>query len=160
MAWRWRGGRLLHRAIVGGFEEDGLDFVGEFAVFFAFGAGLGPIGVLAELIPGGFRSFAGVVLEEVDKGVGVGGGIHGNAVDDVLHAVLFEDLGGVVSEAGIEVAEFAGGGDVGAEFIDMVLGGGAGTGCVAEGEDGGEAESVRNEIFHASYRTQPGLICC
>lgn len=60
---------LFHRAIVCGFEEDVFDFGGEFAVNFAGGAGLRPVGIGTELVPACFGGIAAIMLQEVDESV-------------------------------------------------------------------------------------------
>ena len=78
----------------------------------------------------------GVVLDELALGaLLVGGEV---PVGHVGHAVLLEQLEGVVAEAGVQVGQAAGFGRVGAEFEDpdaVVLGFGEG-GVIGRGEEG------------------------
>ena len=88
------------------------------------------------------------MLQEVDEGVLGGWAFSGDAVDDILHAVLFEDLEGVVAEAGIEVFELAFGGGVGAELEYVVLCCRAGAAYVAQAKDAADADGEENHLFH------------
>lgn len=114
------GGVVVGRE-VGRFEENALDFFNDFAVHFA---------LLHDPLPGGIgherrpRSFpcrpVGVREHVIELFVGV---VDGRPVADIGHAMLFEELGGVVSEAAVEVVQLAGVAVVNPQLVAAGVGG-------------------------------------
>jgi len=117
-----RGPDLERRRIVGRGQEASFALGHELAVLLGIGLGLHPVRVGGEGIP---RLLAGVlarVTEEVHQLV-VLVVADRHEVADVGHAVLLEQLDGVVAEAGVERVELAGRGVVHAHLVDAgVLG--------------------------------------
>ena len=116
-----------------GRHEDALRCLGEdFAAFFAGFARSLPFGIGTEGFEARFGGVFAGVLEHVDeRGLGTVFFIDGHPVADVFHAMLFEELAGMIAEAGEERVELAFVAGVDAEFVNRI--------CDRGGE-GGEKE--------------------
>ena len=128
-----------------GRHEDALRCLGEdFAAFFAgFARGL-PFRIGTEGFEARFGGVFAGVLEHVDeRGPGAVFFIDGHPVADVFHAVLFEELAGVVAEASEERVELAFVAGVDAQLVNWVCerGGEGGAKQGGGGEKGAEGHA-------------------
>ena len=110
------------RGEVGKRHEGGVDFFDDFAVGFGFVADGLPFGVVLEGFPVGGGGFAAGVRDDVDERFALQRVVCRSPVGDVLDAVLFEELHGVIAKAAEKVVELAFVGMVDAEFVDRAGG--------------------------------------
>jgi len=114
----------LDRAgIIRGAEENGVRLLlRDLAIRLAgLGGGL-PVGIGLEGFPGGGGGVTALVRDDVDQGVVRAlAGLDRHPVADVFHAMLLEQLAGVIAEAGQQVGQLAVVGDVGAQFEETAV---------------------------------------
>ena len=106
------------RGEVGESEESRVDFFNDFAIGFGFVADAFPVGIVAKGFPVGGGGFAAGVGDDVEERFAFERVVGRSPVGDVLDAVLFEELHGVLAETAEEVVELAFEGVVDAEFVD------------------------------------------
>ena len=100
-----------------GAQEDALRCLGEnFAVTLGLLAGVLPSGIGSEGLPIGGGLLPVGVMNEIDQCVCRVGGVEGYPVAEILHAMLGEELGGMVVKTLVEGVELARVGHVSSKF--------------------------------------------